>query len=154
MEDSLYTTKQEMKMKAVYLTKPCSLELRVIEKPVIKDENDVLIKIKSVGVCGSDIHYYREGRIGSFVVEEPLILGHESSGVVEEVGKNVKHIKEGDRVAIEPGVPCRKCEYCKDGRYNLCPDVKFFATPPVNGTFCEYITHPSDFVYKIPDNLS
>lgn len=141
-------------MKASFLTKPYCIELREIEKPEIKDTNDVLIKIKSVGVCGSDIHYYREGRIGSFVVREPLILGHESSGIVERVGKDVKNLKEGDRVAIEPGIPCRRCDYCKEGRYNLCPDVRFFATPPVNGTFCEYIVHPSDFVYKIPDNLS
>ena len=141
-------------MKAAYLTKPYCIELREIEKPDIKDQNHVLIKIKSVGVCGSDIHYYREGKIGSFVVKEPLILGHESSGIVEKVGKNVKDLKEGDKVVIEPGIPCRKCDYCKEGKYNLCSDVKFFATPPINGTFCEYIVHPSDFVYKIPNNLS
>lgn len=141
-------------MQAAYLIKPYCIELREVEKPEIKDENDVLIKIKSVGICGSDIHYYKEGRIGSFIVKEPLILGHESSGIVEKTGKNVKHLKEGDKVTIEPGIPCRKCEYCKEGKYNLCPDVKFFATPPVNGTFCEYIVHPSDFVYKIPESLS
>ncbi|HOK57372.1 MAG TPA: NAD(P)-dependent alcohol dehydrogenase [bacterium] len=141
-------------MKGAFLTKPYSIEIREIEKPEIKNSDDVLIRIKSVGVCGSDVHYYKEGRIGDFVVKEPLILGHESSGIIEKVGKNVKNLKEGDRVAIEPGIPCRKCDYCKEGRYNLCPDVVFFATPPVNGTFCEYIVHPSDFVYKIPENLS
>lgn len=141
-------------MKGAFLIKPYNIEIREIEKPDIKNEDDVLIRVKSVGVCGSDIHYYREGRIGNFIVKEPLILGHESSGIVEKVGKNVKNVKEGDKVAIEPQVPCRKCDYCKEGRYNLCSDVKFFATPPVNGTFCEYIVHPSDFVYKLPENIS
>ena len=141
-------------MKAAFLTKPYNIKIREIEKPEIKNDDEVLIKIKSVGVCGSDIHYYKEGRIGEFIVKEPLILGHESSGVIEKVGKDVKNLKECDRVVIEPGIPCRKCTYCKEGRYNLCPDVKFFATPPINGTFCEYIVHPSDFVYKIPENLS
>ncbi|MCD6408109.1 NAD(P)-dependent alcohol dehydrogenase, partial [bacterium] len=141
-------------MKAAFLTKPYCIEIREIEKPEIKNDDEVLIRIKSVGVCGSDIHYYKEGRIGDFIVKEPLILGHESSGIVEKVGKNVKNVKEGDRVAIEPGIPCRKCDYCKEGRYNLCPDVKFFATPPVNGTFCEYVVHPSDFVYKLPEDIT
>jgi L-iditol 2-dehydrogenase len=141
-------------MKAAFLTKPYCIDLREIEKPEIKNDDEVLVRIKSVGVCGSDIHYYKEGRIGEFIVKEPLILGHESSGIVEEVGKDVKNLKVGDRVAIEPGIPCRKCDYCKEGRYNLCPDVKFFATPPFNGTFCEYIVHPSDFLYKLPENIS
>ncbi|MCM8785011.1 MAG: NAD(P)-dependent alcohol dehydrogenase [Candidatus Omnitrophica bacterium] len=141
-------------MKAAFLTRPYNIEIREIEKPDIKNEDDVLIRVKSVGVCGSDIHYYKEGRIGDFVVKEPLILGHETSGIIEKVGKKVKNLKEGERVAIEPGIPCRKCDYCKEGRYNLCPDVKFFATPPIDGTFCEYIVHPSDFVYKIPENIS
>lgn len=141
-------------MKAAFLTKPYNIEIREIEKPEIKNPDDVLVRVKSVGICGSDVHYYKEGRIGEFVVKQPLILGHESAGIVEKVGKDVKNLKEGDRVAIEPGVPCRKCEWCKTGRYNLCPDVKFFATPPVNGTFCEYIVHPADFLYKLPDEIS
>lgn len=141
-------------MKAAFLIKPYNIEIREIEKPEIKNDDEVLIRIKSVGVCGSDVHYYKEGRIGDFVVKEPLILGHESSGIIEKVGENVKNVKEGERVAIEPGIPCRKCDYCKEGKYNLCPDVKFFATPPVNGTFCEYVVHPADFVYKLPDEIS
>jgi len=136
------------------LKKPLEIEIKEIPKPEITNEDDVLIKVKSVGVCGSDIHYYKKGRIGDFVVKEPLILGHETAGIVEEVGKNVKDLKVGDRVALEPGIPCRKCEYCKRGNYNLCADVKFFATPPVNGTFCEYVVHPSDFVFKLPDEIS
>ncbi len=141
-------------MKAAFLIEKNKIEIREIENPKIKNEDEVLVKIKSVGVCGSDIHYYKEGRIGDFIVKEPLILGHESSGIIEEVGKSVKDLKVGDRVAIEPGIPCRKCSYCKEGRYNLCADVKFFATPPINGTFCEYIVHPSDFLYKLPENIS
>ncbi|MCM8803746.1 MAG: NAD(P)-dependent alcohol dehydrogenase [Candidatus Omnitrophica bacterium] len=141
-------------MKAAYLTRPYDIEIREIEKPDIKNGDDVLIRVKSVGVCGSDIHYYKEGKIGNFVVKEPLILGHETSGIIEKVGKSVKNLKEGEKVAIEPQVPCRKCDYCKEGRYNLCEYVKFFATPPINGTFCEYIVHPSDFVYKLPEKIS
>ncbi len=99
-------------MKAAFLIKPYNIEIREIEKPDIKNQDDVLIRIRSVGVCGSDIHYYKEGRIGDFVVKEPLILGHESSGIIEKVGKRVKDLKEGDRVAIELGIPCRKCDYC------------------------------------------
>ena len=101
-------------------------DLRVDEIPVPTPEpNEVLIAVRSVGICGSDLHYWEHGRIGSFVVESPMVLGHESAGVVEYVGQGVTHLSPGDRVAIEPGVPCRSCSFCKSGRYNLCPDVQF-----------------------------
>ncbi|MFW6026290.1 MAG: NAD(P)-dependent alcohol dehydrogenase, partial [Candidatus Woesearchaeota archaeon] len=100
-----------------------------------------------------DIHYYNEGKIGNFIVKKPLILGHESAGEIMAVGKKSK-FKVGDRVALEPGVPCRKCDFCKQGKYNLCSNVKFMATPPIDGAFTEYLTHPSDFAYKLPENLS
>ncbi len=140
-----------MKVAVLESVKKISMEEREIPKP---EEDEVLVKVKSVGVCGSDIHYYNEGRIGSFVVEKPLVLGHEASGEVVEAGSKVKSLKIGDRVALEPGVPCRKCVYCKTGRYNLCPDVVFMATPPVDGAFAEYIAHPEDFAFKLPDNVS
>lgn len=108
----------------------------------------MLIEIKSVGICGSDLHYLLEGRIGDFVVRKPMIMGHETSGVVAKCGKNVKNLKVGDRIAIEPGVPCRYCEYCKDGRYNLCQDMVFAATPPVDGTLRRYYKHAADFCFK------
>jgi len=142
-----------MKMKAMYLEKPGQIVKRHIAKPEAKD-GEVLVKIRSVGVCGSDVHYYTEGRIGNFVVKKPLILGHECSGEVVEVGRGVNNLKIGDRVALEPGIPCRMCEYCKGGRYNLCPNVKFMATPPIDGAFVEYIAHPADFTFKIPPRIS
>lgn len=116
--------------------------------------NDVLIKVKVVGICGSDIHYYQHGRIGDFVVDGDFILGHESAGEVVEVGPEVKTLKVGDRVALEPGKTCGKCKYCKQGKYNLCPNVEFFATPPYHGVFTNYVTHPEDMCFKLPDNVS
>lgn len=141
------------KMKAAVLHVPRKIRIEEREIPKIKDD-EVLVKVQRVGVCGSDVHYYEHGRIGDFVVRKPLILGHESAGVVVEVGKDVVGFKEGDRVCLEPGIPCRKCEFCKTGRYNLCPDVVFLATPPVDGAFTEYLAHPADFTYKIPDSMS
>lgn len=116
-------------------------------------ENDVLIKVMDCGVCGSDIHYYEHGRIGDFVVEKPMILGHECAGEIVETGKNVTNVKVGDKVAVEPGYTCGKCEFCKKGLYNLCPDVVFLATPPYDGAFAEYLKYPSDMVFKLPDNM-
>ncbi|MFW5980609.1 MAG: NAD(P)-dependent alcohol dehydrogenase [Halanaerobiaceae bacterium] len=141
------------KMKAAYLKKEEELEFKEIKKPDMA-EDEVLVQIKSVGICGSDMHYYKHGRIGEFVVEEPLILGHEAAGEIKKVGEKVKDLKPGDRVAVEPGVPCRVCEFCKTGKYHLCPDVVFMATPPVDGAFVEYVNYPADFVYKLPDNVS
>ena len=123
------------------------------EIPVPKD-NEVLVKLEYVGICGSDLHYYETGAIGDYVVEPPFVLGHEPGGTVVEVGKNVKHLKAGDRVALEPGKTCGHCEFCKTGNYNLCPDVVFFATPPVDGVFQEYVAHEADLCFKLPDNVS
>ena len=100
------------------------------------------------------MYYYREGAIGDFKVEFPFILGHEAAGIVEEVGENVTSLKKGDRVCMEPGVPCMKCEECLSGHYNLCRDVRFWATPPYDGVLSEYVAHPAAFTFKIPDNMS
>lgn len=108
----------------------------------------------SVGICGSDVHYLVHGRIGDFILKKPMIIGHESSGIVCQVGKSVTHLKIGDRVAIEPGVPCRYCDNCKHGKYNLCPDMIFCATPPVNGNLSRYYAHAADFCFKLPDHVS
>lgn len=116
-------------------------------------DNEVLVKLEYVGICGSDMHYYETGRIGDYVVEPPFVLGHEPGGVVVEVGKDVKHLKVGDRVALEPGKTCGHCEFCKEGKYNLCPDVVFFATPPVDGVFQEYVAHEAALCFKLPDNV-
>lgn len=101
-----------------------------VERPIPEVKPDeVLVKLEYVGICGSDMHYYETGAIGDYVVEPPFVLGHEPGGTVVEVGSNVKHLKVGDRVALEPGKTCGKCEFCRSGKYNLCPDVIFFATP-------------------------
>lgn len=121
--------------------------------PVPKDD-EVLVKLEYVGICGSDMHYYETGAIGKYVVEPPFVLGHEPGGVVAEVGKDVKNLKIGDRVALEPGKTCGHCEFCKSGKYNLCPDVVFFATPPVDGVFQEYVAHEAGLCFKLPDNVS
>ena len=140
-------------MKTAVMTKLKYCEIQKRPIPVPK-EDEVLVKIENVGVCGSDLHYYESGRIGNFIVEFPFVLGHEAGGTVVEVGANVKNLKVGDRVALEPGKTCGKCEFCKSGRYNLCPDVIFFATPPVDGVFQEYVAHEAGLCFKIPDNMS
>lgn len=116
--------------------------------------NQVLIEVAAVGVCGSDVHYYRHGRIGDFVVNEPMILGHELSGRIAAVGDGVDPGRVGQRVAVEPQHPCRRCRQCKAGRYNLCPEMKFYATPPIDGAFCKYVTIDEDFAYAVPDSMS
>lgn len=105
-------------------------------------EDEVLVKLEYVGICGSDMHYYETGAIGNYVVKPPFVLGHEPGGTVVEVGSAVKHLKVGDRVALEPGKTCGHCKFCREGKYNLCPDVVFFATPPVDGVFQEYRVLP------------
>ncbi|XP_033226375.1 sorbitol dehydrogenase-like [Belonocnema kinseyi] len=107
-----------------------------------------------VGICGSDVHYLVNGRIGDFIVKEPMIIGHESSGTIAKLGNNVNNLKVGDRVAIEPGVPCRTCSFCKEGRYNLCKDIVFLATPPVHGSLRKYYKHAADFCFKLPEHVS
>jgi L-iditol 2-dehydrogenase len=120
--------------------------------PRVRD-HEVLVRVEYVGICGSDLHYYETGRIGNYIVEPPFVLGHESAGTVVEVGSAVTHLAVGDRVSLEPGIACGHCEFCKTGRYNLCPDVVFFATPPVDGVFCEYVAHPADLCFKLPDTV-
>ncbi|MCI2240269.1 NAD(P)-dependent alcohol dehydrogenase [Paenibacillus sp. TRM 82003] len=129
--------------------------IEVQERPVpAPADGEVLVRVASVGVCGSDVHYYREGRIGDFVVEQPLVLGHEVSGQVVAVGRGVAEARVGERVAIDPQVPCRRCRACKSGRMNLCPNMRFYATPPVDGTFCDYVTAPADMAHEVPDTMS
>ncbi len=135
----------------LYAPHDIRIEERAVPKP---GPNDVLVEIKAVGVCGSDVHYYEHGRIGSFIVRQPLILGHESAGVIVDVGEGVGKGRIGERVAIEPGVPDRVCPQCRAGRYNLCPNIRFFGTPPIDGAFTNYVTIPSDFAYTLPDQLS
>lgn len=141
------------KMKVARMMDIRDMRIEQEDIPTIKDD-EVLVKIEYVGICGSDVHYYEYGRIGDYVVDKPIILGHECAGTVVEVGKDVSSHKIGDRVALEPGRTCGKCWYCKTGRYNLCRDVVFMATPPVDGAFAEYVAYPADMAFKLPDNVS
>ena len=130
-------------------------DVRIERRPVPEPgSREVLVEIRVVGVCGSDVHYFEHGRIGDHVVRAPLVLGHESAGVVAGVGSDVRRHSVGDRVALEPGVPCGSCRECRAGRYNLCPDVRFFATPPVDGAFANYVTIHEDFAFPVPAGLS
>jgi L-iditol 2-dehydrogenase len=130
-------------------------KIEYVEKNIpVPSVDEVLVKVEYVGICGSDLHYFSKGAIGDYVVRTPFVLGHEAGGTVIEVGRNVKNLKAGDRVAMEPGKTCGKCEFCQRGKYNLCPDVVFFATPPVGGVFQEYVAHEADLCFRLPDNVS
>ena len=142
-----------MSNKTFYMTDLEKIEVGEAPMPKI-GADDVMIQVRSVGICGSDLHYYRSGSIGDFKVEFPFILGHEAAGIVQDVGENVTTLKKGDRVCMEPGVPCMKCEECLSGHYNLCRDVRFWATPPYDGVLSEYVAHPAAFTFKIPENMS
>ncbi|XP_010004247.1 PREDICTED: sorbitol dehydrogenase [Chaetura pelagica] len=130
-------------------------EIRLENRPIPEPgPNEVLLRMHSVGICGSDVHYWQHGRIGDFVVKSPMVLGHEASGTVVKVGSGVSHLKPGDRVAIEPGVPREMDEFCKTGRYNLSPTIFFCATPPDDGNLCRYYKHSASYCYKLPDNVT
>lgn len=118
-------------------------------------DKEVRLHIEQTGICGSDVHYWQRGRIGKFILEDgqDMVLGHELSGVVVEVGPKVSALKVGDRVAVEPGVPCRYCSLCRDGKYNHCEDMVFAATPPWDGTLAKYYNVAYDYCYKIPDHM-
>jgi len=140
-------------MRASVLRGVADVELE--ERPVpAPGSGEVLVRVTAVGVCGSDVHYYEHGRLGQFVVESPLVLGHEAGGRVEAVGAGVRSLVPGQRVSLEPGVPCRTCLQCLAGRYNLCPDIAFFATPPYDGAFTEFVVLPEAFVFAVPDSVS
>ncbi len=139
--------------RCAYLDKDHKFSL--LEKPVPKPANDeVIVKIAANGICGSDVHFFVDGKLGNFRVTDPYIPGHESCGTIHSTGCSVTDFKAGDRVIVEPGIPCGRCAYCKEGRYNLCRKVVFLSAPPTNGTFCDYIAIRSDSVYRMPDNMS
>ncbi|MGI5897043.1 MAG: NAD(P)-dependent alcohol dehydrogenase [Oscillospiraceae bacterium] len=142
-----------MKNKAFFMTGLEKMEAREVAMPSPK-EKQVIVKLEYVGICGSDVHYLENGRIGDFVVDGDFILGHECAGTVVELGEGVENLKVGDRVALEPGITCGQCEFCKTGRYNLCPDVEFLATPPYHGCLENYIAFPENMCFKLPENVS
>lgn len=141
-------------MKALVLEEKGKLSLRDFPIKETVGADDVRIRIRACGICGSDVHYYKEGAIGDFIVREPMILGHEAAGDVIEVGSNVKNLKVGDRVCMEPGIPNFKSVETLTGHYNLDPDVVFWATPPVHGCLREDVVHPASFTFRLDDRTS
>jgi L-iditol 2-dehydrogenase len=143
----------EGKMKVAVMTGARRMEWTERNIPQPKP-GELQIKLEYVGVCGSDLHFYQDGRLGNWVPDGPLVLGHEPGGEVAALGEGVKNFKVGDKVALEPGVPCGHCEYCKRGLYNLCDTMSFMAIPKErDGVFSEYCTHPANMCYKLPDNM-
>ncbi|MGM0097321.1 hypothetical protein IGI69_002534 [Enterococcus sp. DIV1083b] len=144
-----------MKNTVAILEKPGKMVMKETDLPTVKDD-EVLIKVGYVGICGSDVHGFQFGPyIPPKDPNQTIGLGHEVAGVIEKVGKNVINLKAGDRVCIEPGVPCYKCEFCMEGVYNVCPDVDFMATQPnYKGALTNYLAHPADMTYRLPDNMS
>ena len=140
-------------MRAVQWIGPRTLQLVNVDKPVPKAV-EALIRVESTGICGSDLHYFADGRIGSTVMTEPLVLGHEYAGIVEEVGAEADRALVGKRVAIEPGVPCMKCEWCVKGHYNVCLDMRFPGGPPYNGALQEYVAVHAAFCFPVPGSVS
>jgi D-xylulose reductase len=145
---------QEEAVKALVLEEQGKLSLREFDMPKTLGGKDVRIKIHTVGICGSDVHYYTHGRIGHFIVNEPMVLGHEASGTVIEIGSDVTHLAVGDRVCMEPGIPDPTSRASKLGIYNVDPAVRFWATPPVHGCLVPEVIHPAAFTYKLPDQVS
>jgi L-iditol 2-dehydrogenase len=130
-------------------------DLRLEEVPVpVMGPDDALIRVRACGLCTSDVHYLQHGRIGSYIVTGPMILGHEVAGEVVAVGANVRDLPVGTRVAVEAGVPCGRCEWCKNDKYNLCPDIAFYATPPYDGAMAEYCVIRADFAFPLPEGAT
>lgn len=138
---------------AAWLLGVNTLKIQPFKLPCL-GPHDVRVRMKAVGICGSDVHYLKTMKCAHFVVKEPMVIGHECAGIIEEVGSEIKSLVPGDRVALEPGISCWRCNLCKEGRYNLCPDMKFFATPPVHGSLANQVVHPADLCFKLPDNVS
>lgn len=136
------------------MKKKACLAIREYEEEMVLGKDDVEIDIKKVGICGSDVHYYLNGRIGSYVVEQPMILGHEASGIVRKVGSNVSHLNVGDRVCMEPGIPNFTSKATLLGMYNLDPELTFWATTPIHGCLRETVIHPARLTFALPENVS
>ncbi len=145
----------ELKNRGAFMDRVDHFVMKDIPVPEITADQ-VLIRVEYVGICGSDVHYFHDGRCGTFVVEEGVdfMLGHELAGTIVKVGTDVKNLIVGDRVCVEPGITCGKCEHCKSGQYNRCPDVEFLATPPIQGCNVRYLAFPADLCFKLPDNIS
>lgn len=142
-------------MKSMMLTGIRKMEMTEVPVPELKNSTDVLIKLKTVAVCGSDIHYYVSGKIGSQVVQYPFPVGHECAGVVEKIGEGVTKVKVGDRIAVEPAMPCGECDQCKAGRAHTCRKLKFLGCPgQADGCLSEFIVMPEHSCFPVSDKLT
>ncbi len=142
-------------MKAIVLTGLRQMEMANVPKPTIKKDDEVLLKVEMVGVCGSDVHYYETGRIGSQIVKYPFVVGHECAATVEAVGRAVTHVEAGDKIVVEPAIACNNCDQCKRGRKNTCRNLKFLGCPgQASGCLCEYIVMPEECCFSIDDKIS
>ncbi|KAJ8512758.1 hypothetical protein OPV22_003192 [Ensete ventricosum] len=145
--------KVEEENMAAWLVAVNTLKIQPFRLPPL-GPHDVRVRMKAVGICGSDVHHLKTMRCAHFVVKEPMVIGHECAGVIEEVGSEVKSLVVGDRVALEPGISCGHCKYCKGGRYNLCRSMRFFGSPPVNGSLANQVVHPANLCFRLPENVS
>ncbi|KAF4371290.1 hypothetical protein F8388_023450 [Cannabis sativa] len=152
-EDHAMESKEGETNMAAWLLGIKTLKIQPYHLPPL-GPHDVKVRVKALGICGSDIHHFKTMRCANFIVKKPMVIGHECAGVIEEVGSEVKSLDVGDRVALEPGISCRQCTLCKSGRYNLCPKMKFFGSPPTNGSLANKVVHPADLCYKLPENVS
>ncbi len=142
-------------MKAALLTGIRRFEMHDVPTPKISRDTDVLVRVTTVGVCGSDIHYYTEGRIGDQVVKFPFLGGHEAAGVVDKVGKSVRRVSAGDRIAIDPNLYCGQCDQCRSGRENTCRESKFLGCPgQLDGCLAEYVVIDERCCFPVPDHIS
>lgn len=140
-------------IRAALMTGVGKMEIGEVPMPEPKDD-EVLVNIKHVGICGADLEFFKDGAIGAWKLEFPAVIGHEPAGVVAGFGKNVKGFKEGDAVSIEPGIACGSCEYCTTGQYNLCNEMSFMSIPgQENGAFQDYVAWPSNRVFKLPEGI-
>ncbi|KAK1409169.1 hypothetical protein QVD17_35694 [Tagetes erecta] len=143
---------EEMNM-AAWLLGIKNLQIQPYNLPPL-GPNDVKVQIKTLGICGSDVHHFKNMRVANFIVKKPMVIGHECAGIIKDIGSNVKSLAIGDRVALEPGISCQKCNLCRNGAYNLCKKMKFFGSPPTNGALANQVVHPANLVFKLPDNVS
>ncbi|KAK3220814.1 hypothetical protein Dsin_014784 [Dipteronia sinensis] len=144
---------EEEKNVAAWLLGIKTLQLQPYHLPPLGPQ-DVKVRIKALGICGSDVHHFKTMRCANFIVKKPMVIGHECAGFIEEIGSEVKSLQVGDRVALEPGISCGRCILCKNGSYNLCPEMKFFGSPPTNGSLAHKVVHPANLCFKLPDNVS
>ncbi|KAJ4706106.1 putative Alcohol dehydrogenase [Melia azedarach] len=144
---------QEEENMAAWLLGIKTLKIQPYHLPPLGPQ-DVRVRIKALGICGSDVHHFKNMRCANFIVKKPMVVGHECAGIIEEVGSEVKSFEVGDRVALEPGISCGRCCLCKSGSYNLCPEMKFFGSPPTNGSLAHKVVHPANLCFKLPDNVS